>query len=241
MLETIKQIFKIRYKDIMYGILFESIAFVIGLIVLVCVMKFDTGTDVTSAEAGTMIAFIVFIIIVFIQSLNSVSMHFNHAVAMGKTRKHFFAANLFFVFVEFSVMILVIYLFHCIEYNICTKIYSDVPLEVDFTNVLKLKYIVPVIVISTAVAEFVGTMFLRFGKKAFWVFWVIWMCLCLLPGRISHAMERGDASVLNKIGSIILKTVGSLTFTQWICIGYMLAAVLIAVSWLSLRKQRVVL
>lgn len=87
---------------------------------------------------------------------------------------------------------------------------------------------------------FMGTLILRYGKKAFWVFWVIWMfCFIVLP-RIHDAAEEAPASLFGRIGNAVIGTFTGMTLNVIIGIAAVLSILSLAGSWMYLRKQQVV-
>jgi len=88
MLNMIKKQFKLRKDEIVLTGIVECVAFVIGMIILALIVKFDNTTDKVF-ELGSLVAFSMSLFAAFIMVFATFGVSFNNALCMARTRRSF--------------------------------------------------------------------------------------------------------------------------------------------------------
>lgn len=162
---------------------------------------------------------------------------FNMAIAMGQTRKKYVWTYELVALLELICAALLGYVLCLSEKAICNKFFSQVSIEIDAVAVFQLRYLIPAILGILVLEVFLQAMSMRFGMKAFWAIWLMWMIICLGPtmGIRTRWIEKTVTGIAKGVLKLTEQTSGYI----WIFGGLILGAVLLIISWGSLRKQRV--
>ncbi len=90
---------------------------------------------------------------------------------------------------------------------------------------------------GVVLANFVGALLARFGKKAFWVLWALWMfCFLVLP-RMMEASEGKD-SILTRAGRALAGLFTGFSLTAWGVLGLVCTVLAFFATLLMSRHKR---
>lgn len=228
-------------RDALLGIGFISmLAYIVGLIVCVAIVKTSTGEEMTCAHSGTLLSLLFSAMFVVVINTTSSLQRFNQAICMSRTRKNFILQEICLNIVSVTVLLIFNAILFGIENLLIQHFYPGIPLELDLSimfNILIEKVInIPAfIIIVSGFCFFISGAFIRFGQIAHWILWFCWMSLCLSTDKwlkffISDE-ELFKQNVLNVWGM----------WNGYFCqiVGVLLAVLLTVVAAWLIRKQEV--
>lgn len=153
----------------------------------------------TTFELATIASFFTCLLTILYTTI-SMEQHFNNAVSMSCTRLYFlighFICNLLYLLSGAFAIILT----YCMERLRIQAWWSAYPCESEFSAIFRPLPIIIFLLCGLILEEFLGYLFIHFGKNAFWMIWIVYMvCLLLIP-RINKAMEEEQNSLLARLG-----------------------------------------
>lgn len=225
MIDFIKKSINLRKKELLTFPAIVFAGFALGHLILWLVMTLDKSEDLTSFESGTIIALIILLFCpVFCGFFYS--NNFNYALSMSQKRKNIITAQTVISTIRAASSVLLIFLLNLIESNVCTSIFSEYPMESNFSVIFKPHIMFIMILAYVAIETLFGTLYTRLGNKYIWAAWLIFVLLMQLPRKLSSIIDvRHLFTVLDRrlIFSIIT----------------IILLLLIALPYVILRKQRV--
>ena len=242
MLNIIKKQFKLRKEEIVLAGIIECVTFILGMIILALLVRFDDTTD-TVFELGSIFAFSSTIFTTFIMIFATFGVSFNNAICMGRTRKSFVTSYTVVTLCVTCAIILIAFMFSIIEKSLYTFLYPDHIFGYVAVNHITPFIVVTVILIEVIVPMFIGTILAKYGMKAFWILWAIWMFGCIvLPkmvGRMIGNSYEHDNSALGEIERKLVSTFGSISIVGWYAIGGAILFLMLVTTINLTRKQGV--
>ena len=242
MLNIIKKQFKLRKEEIVLAGIIECVTFILGMIILALLVRFDDTTD-TVFELGSIFAFSSTIFTTFIMIFATFGVSFNNAICMGRTRKSFVTSYTVVTLCVTCAIIVIAFLFSIIEKSLYTFLYPNHIFEYVAVNHMTPMIIVAVILIEVIVPMFIGTILAKYGMKAFWILWAIWMFGCVvLPNMVGRMIGNDyehDGSVLGGIERKLASTFGSINIVGWYAIGGAILLLMLVTTINLTRKQGV--
>jgi len=242
MLNMIKKQFKLRKEEIVLAGIIECVTFILGMIMLVIIVRFDDTIDKVF-ELGSIIAFCASLFTTFIMVFATFGVSFNNAICMGRTRKSFVTSYTLVTLCVTCAIIVIALLFSIIEKSLYTFLYPDHIFGYVAVNHITLTIVVAVILIEVIVPMFIGTILAKYGMKAFWILWAIWMFGCVvLPKMVGRMIDNGyehDDSVLGEIERSLVSTFGSISIVGWYAIGGVILLLMLVTTINLTRKQGV--
>lgn len=164
---------------------------------------------------------------------------FNYAVSLGRTRKGFFPKYALAVFVTALVLEAVVACLHVLERLRLRLMYPDFRIDDPVAHVLNWNILLIVALLGTAVAVLFGSLIIKFGKTALWIFWLLWVAACIgLPRAIEMILTHPDSPVARNVLGVAewfmgLGEMGLLLFVLAVSAAILLAA------FMLLRRQQV--
>lgn len=237
--DMIKKSLYLRAKEFLVTVITTVAGFVLGHLILIAVMAFDTPPDQTSFEVGTIMAIFFVYFSSFFAGAHNYSLHFNYAVSMGKRRVDVVTSHLVTSLVKSIIATSLIYIFHMFESYVCRTAYSQYPLEFDFNIVFTFSHYFLFIGAFAAVETFLGAMNTRFGKKVFGVLWLISICIIFIPALIEDALESASNGITAKIGQFFIDLFNSINLNVLLVGGVALIVLLLLLPYALLKKCRV--
>jgi len=238
MLNMIKKQFKLRKEEIVLAGIIECVTFILGMIMLVIIVRFDDTIDKVF-ELGSIIAFCASLFTTFIMVFATFGVSFNNAICMGRTRKAYVTSYVTVTICMTCSIIIIAFLFTIVEKALCTVIYPNYVFEYVALNHITPLIIVAVILVEVIVPMFIGTLLARYGMKAFWIMWVIWMFgFTVLPRMISN-IDINDNSVIGNIGNKLVSELGGISIASWYTVGGILLILMFVTTINLIRKQGV--
>ena len=228
---------KLRLDELVIYLIVDLGGFLFGHLLLRLAMHFERGEpDFTVFRMGTVMAWILFCLMSVMLGMFATTGYFNGHVGFSRTRKSFFLCDLATEFCWNLLNLLFIWGFSFIEGGILKTFYRAYPEEFKGIWGLWLGWVLPALALALAAfRELTGALILRFGKKVFWVMWGLWMIICIVPGKIGRDKNGTAAKIMNEIAARIKEV----PLAGWAVMGVLLLLLLLAVSWMLLRKQAV--
>lgn len=236
-MKELKKQFIMRWDEILAVFGLQMFAFLFGEVLMAAVVYFSG--EKTVFELGTVMTLIGVLVLMIIFGMTVTEICFNMGIGMGSVRKRLVPAIYFVTFFETFLAYGAAYVFHRLELWIFRTCYSGMENEVDFGFLFQWNYILAVCLAVTAVRAFLGMLFVRCGKVAFWVFWIIWMVVCVGIPRGREVWEHySDTAVVRGMQSL-LDAFGKMTENAalWGIAG--ISACLLLISYFLLRRQQV--
>lgn len=238
MWEAVKKQWTVQWKDWRILMLFILGGWIFGMILHFVIVALDSS--ITSYfPMGTVMAVVIAGLCAGVMWAIQLGFYFNLEISMGSTRKGFLISFYLVGFLFELCYIGEIILLNLAERVLERQLYSDLECEIDILPYL-LKWGVPAMAAIMFLCGFMGTLILRYGKKASWALWLIWMfCFLVLP-RIHDAAEKAPDSLFGRIGNAVIGTFEGMTLNVIVGIAAVLSILSFAGSWIYLRKQQVV-
>ncbi len=237
--DMIKKSIYVRAKEYLVTTITTVAGFVLGHLIFIAVMTFDTSPDQTSFELGTMMAIFFSYFSSYFAGATCYSSHFNLAVSMGKRRVDVVTSHIVISLTKGIIATSLIYIFHIFESYVCRTAYSQYPLEFDFNIVLTLGNYFLFIGAFAAIETFLGAMNTRFGKKVFGVLWLISMFVIFIPTFIEDALESASNGITAKIGQFFIDLFESINLNVLMAGGIALIMLLLLLPYALLKKCKV--
>lgn len=228
---------KLRLDELALYVAVDLGVFLLGSLLLGLVTYFGSDEpDYTVFRIGTIMAWIIFCFISVGMGMFGMSGYFSWHVGFGRTRKSFFICDITTEFCWNLISLMIIWGLSFAEGGILKLFYGSY--QEDYKDLwgMWLGYMIPVLALLLAVVrELTGTLIMRFGNKAFWVMWGVWMFICLVPGKIAGNKNGVAAKVIKGIKVWVT----GVSISGWVIMGIVLVILMLAVSWLLMRKQMV--
>jgi len=238
MLNMIKKQFKLRKEEIVFAGIIEFVTFILGMIVLAVIMKYDDTTN-KAFELGTIIAFFTSLLTIFTMVFATFRVSFNNAICMGRTRKSFVISYTVVTFCITCVAIIVGFFFGFIEKSIYIIIYPNHVFEYVAMNHITPIIVVAVILVEVIVPIFIGTLLAKYGQKAFWIMWIFWMFgFTVLPRMLKNIYEN-DSFGLGDSERKLIAALGGIGTVSWYVIGGIILLIMLVTTINLIRKQGV--
>ncbi len=228
---------KLRLDELVLYVAVDLGVFLFGSLLLGLVTYFGSDEpDYTVFRLGTVMAWIIFCFISIGMGMFGMSCYFNWHVGFGRTRKSFFICDVTTEFCWNLISLIIIWALSFAEGGILKLFYSSYQEDSKGLWGMWLGYMIPVLaLLLSVVRELTGTLIMRFGNKAFWVMWGIWMIICFVPGKIASNKNGALGKMIERITAWII----GMSISGWAIIGLVFVILMLAVSWLLMRKQMV--
>ena len=229
--DTLKRTGKVTAGNVYISVFFCLVASVIGGI---CTLLIYDDWEVWIGMPSAMLQAFMFLL-VMVYGFAVFPIEFMQALSMGKTRKHLFAASYLVWMMNVLVMLLlalgVAFLENFVYTDILKQTASVSGVWMDFHNPL---VFITILLCVPALILFQGGLVLFFGTKLIFVFLGLFM---ISMGFFRYA-ERSPESAIVKGVDYLFGVEPNITAVCLLCL--VLGAILIPLSWLMLRKQRVI-
>ncbi len=226
--DTLKRTGKVTGGNIYISVFFGLLAIVIGGIGTLLIYN---DCEVWIGMPSAMLQAFMFIM-VMVYGFAVFPIEFMQALSMGKSRKHLFAASYLLWLKNTLVMLLLALGVAFLENFVYTAILKQTAsVWMDFQNPL---VFITILLCVPALILFQGGLILFFETKLILVFWGLFM---IGMGFFRYA-ERCPESVIVKGMDYLFGAEPNITAVCLLCL--VLGAILIPLSWLMLRKQRVI-
>lgn len=228
---------KLRLDELALYVAVDLGVFLLGSLLLGLITYLGgSEPDYTVFRLGTVMAWVIFCFIAIGMGMFGMSVYFNWHVGFGRTRKSFFICDMATEFCWNLLSLMMIWVLSFAEGGILKLFYGSYQEDYKGLWGIGFGYMVPVLALLLAVMrELTGTLIMRFGNKAFWVMWAIWMIICLVPDKIASRKNGAMAKMIEGITAWIT----GMSITGWAIMGSAFVILMLAVSWLLMRKQMV--
>lgn len=236
-MKELKKQLVMRWDEILAVFGLQVFAFLFGEVIIAAVVHFS-GED-TIFELGTMMTLMGVMILMVIFGMTVTEICFNIGIGMGGVRKRLVPAIYLVTFLETFLAYFVAYFFHQLELWIFRTFYSGMNNEIDFGFLFQWNYILAICLAMTAVRAFLGMLFVRYGKVAFWIFWMLWIVVCVGIPRGKEVWKRCQDTVVVRGIDSFLDAIGKITENTilWGITG--ISVFLLFLSYFLLRRQQV--
>lgn len=239
MVKALKQQLWVLGDDIITGYVLLFGGYLLGIILMQIILHTDKSVD-TYFFIGTLCGIIGFCFYSLIVAATGFQQKFNIEISMGCTRRKFFLSYLT-VSVLSNLLGVPLVLGLCRAENaLYAFLYPQMTLEgeIDFLYyIVKIGF--PAAFVFTIAGTFCGSMLLRFGRRAFWVFWAIWMVACIGGPQIHDAVTEAPNSLLGRLGGIMFRFVRTVPKNVWLMAAVISCILCLLISYLVVRKQQV--
>lgn len=230
----------LRWDELAFILAVETGLFIFGEIML-AVIASQTDQDETLVPLGTLAAVMGCFVIMLTMGMTSLALCFNIGVGMGSVRRRLVPMYLFFSYAEFLVMAAVAFVLHLFERFVLHTAFPDRINEFDMGFLFQWKYIWVSGFVMVGLIGLMGATFLKYGKIAFVILWVL--CVACAGGisRISKfvcAAKQSDSAV-GRILRRIIEFFIEMPENGLLAGLLVISALMLALSWLMIRKKQV--
>lgn len=234
-MKNIRKYWNLYRKYFTMTVVFQLFAFLVGMI-LVFIINKTVNKDTDYATMGTFLG-LVMTFVLSVYRIDTSPMFL--AVGMGQTRRSYLLWDTVFHAVQFLISILICRLLYFIETAVFTRLYpgfvNGMPLDVFFS--------LPVTGLITVTVAGAGLLFMmlkvRFGHKTFILVWLFCWMIFMLGARAVSDVRDGKAGLLAALGKGLSGLTSVLPGHAGIILGYCLAAALMVVGFLGLRRVEI--
>lgn len=189
------------------------------------------STEQSYVLMGTILAYAILIMSSIFIGMSSCQNVFTMQISMGRTRKEFFISYLLVDLLRTAIVLLVILGMGFLEESILGGIYKGYSCEFNSLDVLiRSGALLAALFLLPVLKLFMGSLFMLFQVKVFWVMWIIMMGAGAFSGNISKRIPKteGIPVFTGREGGFI-----GILFLLFI------AALLCGISYLLIRKRAV--
>ncbi len=190
-------------------------------------------------EMAFLMSLIAFMGVAFLFAMLYVQRNFETAVGMSRTRRSFFAGSLLCAFTAAVCGCAALYLSALTEQLRLKHWWNAYPCESNYFASLTPTLLALFLFAFTILAQFIGVLFLRFGKAAFWVIWVLWMVGAFTIPRAISDLENERHTVMSHIVLTLREIISWLPAFAWLLISTGFLCVIALISYRMLLRQRV--
>lgn len=212
--------------------------FVLGTILHEVIWRLDAANTEVVCMGSMMSAMGILVALVFGVAPHLVN-GYNSAISLGRTRKGFFPAYTLSVFVTALALEAVVLCLHFLERLRLRLMYPGLGIDDPMANVLNWDILLVVALLGTTLGVFIGSVITKFGKIALWIFWLLWAAVCIGSPRAVELMFHYPDSAVTKLLLRAALWIFGLGEAGLILLALVVAAVILSVSYLLLRKQQV--
>lgn len=177
-------------QNIVRFVLLLAFGVIFGNVIHEVVLLVDKSDDITVFPLGTfMVLVFIFGFVLYIGSIADVT-RFNLLISQGCTRHEYFYGRVIENVVEIVLGIGIAY--GCNRYEMWKfkTFYKDIPVELDISDLFKFKFIVPALLLVSAIAFTASVCIMKFGVKAQWSLWFIFMFICAGVPRLMEEVTK---------------------------------------------------
>lgn len=229
-LDTFKQVKKVTGDNIYIGVAFSVLAVITGVILSIVLIN-RTGAKV---QLGAMTVLIVLAFTILLCGFLVFPSDFLQALSLGKVRKYLIPAHYLLWLRNTLVVLMIALVTSFLEGLVYSALIKDAVYVVDMRAVIGNPLVFATILLCVpALILFLGGITLCFGVKFMWVFPVVYV---VVSGFSCYTKKNPDSAVVSWLDGLA----GAEPNVVPICLLCLLAsAILLGLSWLMLRKQRV--
>jgi len=223
---------EIREVAMMAGLII--VTFILGMLLHDFLVNNDIKNmeeEITVFPLGSFISIIAMLVALCFVGATAMCQDFGMIVGMGATRKEFFLKKVINLGITTVISIIIFVILNRIEMIKLNTMWSEYPLELDFSPYITGKNIFIAIVVLIGMSLFVSAFILKFGKTGFWIIWGLYMIFCLSLSRASDIVSAIKPETINSMSAKSNMIMVAL---------FILAVSGTAVSWLIVRRQEVV-
>ncbi len=213
--------------------------FVLGTVLHEIIWRMQEGMETEVVCMGSMMAFVGILVALLFGVMQHIVNVYNYAISLGRTRKNFFPAYTLAVFVSALVVEAMALCLHVLERFRLRVMYPGFRIDDPAAHVLEWNILLVMALLGTAVGVLFGSLVIKFGKIALWIFCLLWAAVCIGSPRVIEVMfAHPDSGV----------TIVSLRAAEWffrlgkmgmVLLALVLSAVILSVAYLLLRRQQV--
>ena len=229
-LDTFKQVKKVTGDNIYIGVAFSVLAVIVGVILSILFIN-RVGCRV---HFGAMTVLIMLAFTILLYGFLVFPADYLQALSMGKVRKHLFPVHYLLWLRNTLVVLMIALVTSLLEELVYSTLFKDAVYAVDIRVFLGNPLVFATILLCVpALILFLGGITLGFGVKFIWVFPVVYV---VVSGFSYYTKKNPDSDVVSWLDGLA----GAEPNIVPICLLCLLASViLLSLSWLMLRKQRV--
>lgn len=235
-MNTLKQTRNVTGDNVFIGVGYSVLAAVVGVIIVVATLFAKDGGE-NYAHMGAFMVLLVMCLTAFMDGFIVFPADFMQALSMGKVRKYLVPAHYIMWLWNTFVVLLMALTVSLLEDAVYARLFADVACDIDVKAILCNPLIfVTILLCVPAVILFLGGVTLFFGAKFIWAFVGIYL---MGMGFSTLSKMHPDARLVQMLNNLRITSL-EMTEVAPVCILCLIAgAVLLAGSWLMLRKQRV--
>lgn len=189
-------------------------------------------------EMAFLMSLIAFMGVALLFGMLFLQRHFETAIGMSRTRKSFFAGSLACAFATSLCGTAALYLSALTEQLRLTYWWNGFVCESRYFAAFTPMTLVFFLLAFTVLAQFIGVLFLRFGKAAFYVIWLFWMAGCFIIPRALDDLEKEQDTLFSNIGLVLKQIISGLPLFAWALIGTGVLCGFLFISYRMLLHQR---
>lgn len=235
-INTFKQTKKVTGDNVFIGVGFGALGAIIGVIIALVIL-YTEGTGEDYAHMGAFMVLMVVALTLVMDGFIVFPADFMQAIAMGKARKHLIPAHYLLWMRNILVVLLMALVLSIVEDFAYSRLFTEAVCEIDVKGLLCNPLIfVTILLCVPAVILFMGGLTLSVGNKAIWAL----VGILLMGSGFSNLAEKKPNSAIVKWMNGLSATSLEMSEVAPICLLCLLiGAVLLTLSWLMLRKQKV--
>ncbi len=216
----LKNILTVRKKEYLFLVVILCFGAVFGTIVDYCdgVYTFNAGFALGLAT----------VFCLFMGAAHSE--YFRWMITFGRTRNEYILYTVINSIIKYILIEAIALL--CLVFN---EVVRNKTFPFETADIIR--YAFMYIIVMMVIEIFIGTIVMRFSKKALWVMWGLWMAMCLMPQFIESALTNRPESLLARTCRYIMNI--SVTESKLIIAGVVIMTVMMLFNIISIKKQDV--
>lgn len=192
----------------------------------------------TTFELATIASFFTCLLTILYTTI-TMEQHFNNAISMSCSRLYFLIGHYLCSLLHLLTGALAIVLTYYMERLRLRAWWSAYPCETNFSVFFKPMPFIICLILCIILEEFLGYLFLHYGKKAYWAIWILYMVGLLLIPRIKDAMDKHQNSLLARIGHACVNLYNRVSpVTRILILGILLLGIL-GITVHGIRREAV--
>lgn len=193
----------------------------------------------TTFEMAYLMALTGFFACILFFAMQRVQRAFNDTVGMSRTRKDFFIGSTLSAGIAAFLGIMSVLLVGVTEQLRLTRWWSDYPCETSFLQSFDLPYLLLFWLVFVVLSQFIGALFMRWGKRVFFVFWGLWMFSSIIIPRVKDDMQEERRTIFSQLGCWCREIASLFPPEAWLLIAVLLLLALLTLTWRLFRRQQV--
>lgn len=213
--------------------------FVLGTVLHEIIWRTMEDAETEVVCMGSLLASVGILVALVFGVMQHIVNVYNYAISLGRTRKKFFPAYTLAVFVMALAVEALTVCLHVLERFRLRVMYPGFKIDDPAEYVLQWNILLAMALLGTAVGVLFGSLVIRFGKIALWIFCLLWAAVCIGSPRVIEAMIAHPDSRVTRLAFRAAEWLSGLGGMGLVLFALVISAGILSVAYLLLRRQQV--